>query len=113
MFFPVALLSPATVSEETPAMVVNRPVRLKVPRLASLLRMSTILLGVLGTIPPTILPTPPNLPTRPIPPRRCLVALTSIMLVLPVPVSRRALKVMSVGLEFTRRPIIGIFICLF
>ncbi len=107
MLFPVALLSPAIYSVDIRAMEENRRVRLQVPRFAAVLIISSILLGVLGIIPVSMLPIPPSLPTRFIPPRRCLVALTTIMLVLPVPVEVRALQVIDVGLVFRRRPIMG------
>lgn len=112
MLFPVALLSPATASEAIRAVRANRWVRLKVPRLAELLSMSTILRGVLGTIPFTMPWTPASLPTRPTPPRRWFVALTSIMLVLPVPVEASALNVIDVGLEFTLRWTTAVFVWL-
>ncbi len=112
IFFPVALLNPATVSVETLAVSVNLPVRRKVPRFAELLSISNILRGVLGIIPSTIPSTPASLPTRLTSPRRWLVALTRIILVLPVIVDPKALKVIEVGLDFTLRPMTLIFVCL-
>lgn len=73
-FFPVALLSPARIILAILMILSKIWVRVRLPRLAAVLSMSSILL--IGFRPPTICPTPFSLLTSLIPARSWLVALT-------------------------------------
>lgn len=96
--FPVELLSPSSMTLARLAILLNMCVRMRLPRLAAVLSRSRYL--AMGVPPLTMWWTPLSLLTRPVPPRRCLVALISIMLMFLVMFRAIVLNVMDVGLLF-------------
>lgn len=98
--FPVALLTPASMTFETPVILENLSVRISVPRFAAVLSMMSALSHVLGHLSLRTPPTPLSLPTRPPPPRSSLVALMRSILVPSVPEVVIVLHIIVFGLVF-------------